>query len=298
MQIKGGPYHRNPAFGPPVFQGHERPSMRSISAQNLFELGGGGSILVRQKRDHVRLDELLQRLGEVPADGVDAVLLKIYRLVFRHAFAEEAVLWPVIRRLLPEGEALTLRVELEHQQVNALVTELEGLEPGSPSHHRILRQLAELLREDVRDEEDVLLPRLQEKLSPAKLRLLGAAWELVRAIAPTRAHPMVSRRPPGNVLSAPPLALLDRLRDLVDARLQQGRKRDMPVSRSLSSALSKVAHAVERLPGMRLGENPATRAKSASRNPRRTAIYLAGGLGVAALILSSRGSATGNRHSI
>ena len=272
--------------------------MRSISAQNLFELGGPGSVLARQKRDHVRLDGLLQRLDEVQADRQGSVLLEIYRLVFPHAFAEEAVLWPAIRRLLPDGEALTLRVELEHQQINALVTELEGLEPGSPAHRQILVQVVDLLREDVRDEEDTLLPRLQEKLGPAKLRRLGFAWEAVRAIAPTRAHPIVSRRPPGNVLSALPLALLDRLRDLLDARLQQGANGEMPVSRRLSFALSKASHSVERLPGMRLGENPATRSQRASRSPWSTALWLAGGLGVAALVLASRGSRTENRDRI
>jgi hypothetical protein len=47
--------------------------MRSISAQNVTELGGRSSILARQKRDHVKLDGLLQRLSEVPANGHGAV---------------------------------------------------------------------------------------------------------------------------------------------------------------------------------------------------------------------------------
>jgi hemerythrin superfamily protein len=260
--------------------------MQSIAAQNLFELGGQGSILARQKRDHVKLDRLLQRLGETPPRGQGAVLLDIYRLVFPHAFAEEAVLWPAIRRLLPDGEALTLQVELEHQQINELVTELEALEPGSPQHQQILAQVVHLLREDVRDEEDALLPRLQEKLSPSQLRRLGIAWEIVRAIAPTRAHPIVSRRPPGNVLSALPLALLDRLRDLADGQLQQGAGRATPVLRPLSHALRRASHAVERLPGMKRGEHPATRATG-----RRSFLGpAAAGLTLAALVLASRRS--------
>jgi hemerythrin superfamily protein len=211
--------------------------MKSLATQSESELGGRGSVLARQKRDHIRLDGLLQRLDEVPADGQDAVLLKIYRLVFPHAFAEEAVLWPVIRRVLPEGHALTLQVELEHQRINELVTELEALEPGSPAHRQVLDRVVELLREDVHDEEDALLPRLQEKLSAARLRRLGIAWEIVRAIAPTRAHPIVARRPPGNILSALPLALLDRLRDMLDARLQSGGAA-APALRRVSSALA------------------------------------------------------------
>ena len=262
--------------------------MRSISAQNDLELGGRGSILARQKRDHVRLDRLLHRLGAVPPGRQDAVLLDIYRLVFPHAFAEEAVLWPAIRRLLPDGRALTLQVELEHQQINELVTGLEKLDPGSPAHERTLRRIVELLREDVRDEEDSLLPRLQATLSPSQLRLLGASWKIVRAIAPTRAHPIVSRRPPGNVLSALPLALLDRARDLVDARLQHAPGRLVPALRRLGAALTRASHAVERLPGMRRGEDPATRVRRTRGAPWRTAALFAAGLGSAALLLRSR----------
>lgn len=263
--------------------------MRSLAAQSVFELGGRGSVLARQKRDHIRLDGLLQRLDEVPAERQDAVLLEIYRLVFPHAFAEEAVLWPVIRRVLPDGHALTLEVELEHQRINALVTELEALEPGSPAHRQVLSQVVELLREDVRDEEDALLPRLQEKLSTAQLRRLGIAWEIVRAIAPTRAHPIVARRPPGNVLSALPLALLDRLRDLLDALLQDGGGAAAPALRRVSAALASASHAVERLPGMRSGEDSATRIHLRKRVPWGTFALLAvAGAGSAALILASR----------
>jgi hemerythrin superfamily protein len=269
-------------------EAQERPPMNSISAQNDVELGGRGSILVRQKRDHVRLDGLLERLSEVPANRQDAVLLEIYRLVFPHAFAEETVLWPAIRRLLPDGQALTLRVELEHQQINALVTELERLEPGSPAHEQRLIRIVELLREDVWDEEDALLPRLQAKLTPPQLRLLGTAWEIVRAIAPTRAHPIVSRRPPGNVLSALPLALLDRLRDVVDSRLHQGAGSAAPVLRRLGPMLSRASHAVERLPGMRSGEDPATRVGRSRGVPLGTAAFVAAGLGSAALLFASR----------
>jgi hemerythrin superfamily protein len=263
--------------------------MRSISGQSLVEMGGAGSVLARQKRDHVRLDGLLRRLGEVPAEGRGAVLLEIYRLVFPHAFAEEAVLWPVMRRVLPDGAALTLQVEMEHQRINELVTEMEALEAGSAEHSEVLARVVALLREDVRDEEDALLPRLQERLGDSQLRLLGIAWEIVRAMAPTRAHPIVSRRPPGNVLSALPLALLDRGRDVVDARLLGGGAGAAePALRSVREALRRASHAVERLPGMRSGEDSATRIRRGRRAGWGAAALLAVGVGAAALALRSR----------
>src|SRR4051795_2431519 len=110
--------------------------MQSLAQQDDRQMGGPVSVLVRQKRDHVRLDELLDELGTAaPGDRQDEVLQRINRLVFPHAFAEEAVLWPVLRRVLPDGEELTIQVEKEHQEVNELVVSLEKTR-GGPQRQR------------------------------------------------------------------------------------------------------------------------------------------------------------------
>ncbi|WP_205474042.1 hemerythrin domain-containing protein [Nocardioides sp. SYSU D00038] len=234
--------------------------MRSIADQSLSELGGPWSILARQRADHVRLDELLSELGRTSyGDAQDGVLHEVNRLVFPHAFAEESVLWPELRRVLPveEGEALTRQVEEEHQEVNELVVELERPDTGPARRAELLDRLVTVLREDVRDEEDQLLPRLQEAVDVRRLRVLGVAWEAVRRISPTRPHPVVSRRPPGNALSALPLTVLDRGRD----RMDQAARRFPALRPALvgaSQGAARVAGAVEHLPGMRRGEAPST----------------------------------------
>jgi hypothetical protein len=268
------------------------PAMKSIADQSVAELGGRGSVLARQKRDHVRLGRLLDEVGRAPAERQAPLLLAIYRLVFPHAFAEEAVLWPVARRVLPDGQALTLEIEREHQRINELVTRLESLPVGSPEHEAVLHRVIDLLRADVRDEEDALLPRLQAKLGAAQLRRLGLAWEVVRRIAPTRAHPIVSRRPPGNVLSALPLALMDRCRDLVDRRLHpHPQARGSALARA-SSALARASHAVEHAPGMRIGEDPATRAPRSERRGRGAATIMIVAAASAGAVLLARRSRT------
>jgi hypothetical protein len=232
--------------------------MTSIAAQDETALGGPLSILVRQKRDHVRLDELLHELGHAePGDEQRDVLNRINRLVFPHAFAEEAVLWPTLRRLLPDGEQLTLQVEQEHQEVNELVVALEKTDDET-ARGPLLDRLVEVLREDVRDEEDELLPRLQDRLDSRALTRLGVAWEAVRRTAPTRPHPVVARRPPGNAISALPLSLVDRTRDRLDgaARRTDGETKQRLVA--TSRALARVAGAVEQLPPMNRGERAST----------------------------------------
>src|SRR4051794_4666978 len=231
---------------------------RSIADQTVEELGGPTSVLVRQRNDHVELDRLLRELDGTTGTEQDGVLRRIDRLVFSHAFAEETVLWPVIRRVLPDGEALTLQVEEEHQEVNELVSELETIGHDDPRRAARLARLVQVLREDVRDEEDVLFPQLQEALDPAALRRLGLQWEVARRVSPTRAHPTVSRRPPGNALSGLPLSLLDRSRDAVDAGVQHAPEGLVPAGKAVSRGLAAVAGWVERVPLARLGDRPPT----------------------------------------
>ncbi|RBY91466.1 hemerythrin domain-containing protein [Blastococcus sp. TBT05-19] len=231
---------------------------RSIADQTVEELGGPGSVLARQRRDHVQLDQLLHELDGSTGTAQEEVLARIDRLVFSHAFAEETVLWPVIRRVLPDGDALTLQVEEEHQEVNELVTALERDGLDSPERPARLRRLVEVLREDVRDEEDVLFPRLQEALSHEELRALGRRWALMARRSPTRPHPTVSRRPPGNALSGLPLSLIDRTRDVVDAAARRAPERFVPAGRAVSQGLAAVAAVVERLPLSRTGDRPPT----------------------------------------
>lgn len=259
--------------------------MRSVAEQSVAELGGRMSVLSRQKADHVELDRLLRRLEASPPGEQLPVLLELYRLVFPHAFAEESVLWPVMRRVLPDGEELTLQVEQEHQEVNELVTRLETLAAGTPERQAAIDRMIEVLREDVRDEEDELFPRLQQRVPVSSLRVLGVAWEVVRRLAPTRAHPIVSRRPPGNVIAALPLTALDRTRDRMDRRRLRGAGRlDGPL-RSATAALTRAAHAIEHSPAMRRGEDPSTRVDP---KPGLPWVLIAVGVAVVAVAFASR----------
>ena len=261
--------------------------MTSVADQSVEQLGGRFSVLSRQKSDHIELNRLLEALEASRGMEQRRVLLKIYRLVFPHAFAEESVLWPVMRRALPDGGELTLEVEREHQEVNELVQRLETMDDEDPERGAVLTRLTEVLREDVRDEEDVLFPRLQSVVSRRRLRVLGVLWEVVRRIAPTRAHPVVARRPPGNVIAALPLSAIDRLRDGTDFVLTRAEPTRIILG-PVSSALRDTSHAVERLPIMRQGEDPSTRFRGERPGMPWATIIGAAGTAVALLALVRR----------
>lgn len=231
----------------------------SLAGQNLEQLGGPYSVLTRQKRDHIELDRLLHRIDASSGTDRQDYLTELCRLVFPHAFAEEAVLWPAIRKMVPGGEQLTLEIEREHQEINELFTELEKLPVDDPRHRALWPRIEAVLREDVRDEEDRLLPMLQDVADRRTLVQLGWAWEAVRRTAPTRPHPVVARRPPGNALAAAPLTVLDRARDHLDrgARHSAGRRRG--VFTTVSAGLARIAGLIEHVPPLTRGEDPSTR---------------------------------------
>jgi hemerythrin superfamily protein len=239
--------------------GSEGP--RSIAVQSVGELGGPTSLLTRQRADHARLDRLMAQAWVTEAGGGRAhqvALRAVARLVCTHAFAEEAVLFPAARRVLPEGDPLTLHIERDHQQVNELMNSLDTSDSRDPGHAELMRRTFAVLHDDVRTEEDELLPRLQERLGHRELRLLGWQWELLRRLSPTRPHPTVSRRPPGQTLSALPLTVLDRCRDRLQRCDEQTAGRVAPLLVIADRLLATASGAVERLPVMRKGERPET----------------------------------------
>ncbi|WP_432494553.1 hemerythrin domain-containing protein [Kineococcus gypseus] len=192
--------------------------LRPVADQSEDERGGPGSILSRQSRDHADLDALMRAHdAETDPDARGRLVAELAERALRHAFAEETVLFPAYRHHLPEqGEALTAHIEGDHQRVNELLVQLQDADPRSAGYDALVRRTFETIRHDARDEEDDLLPRLQRVASPQELRAIGAAWEVQRRTSPTRPHPGVPRRPPGNVLAGVPLAVSDRVKDAAE----------------------------------------------------------------------------------
>ncbi|MEU0306479.1 hemerythrin domain-containing protein [Streptomyces cyaneofuscatus] len=227
--------------------------MASIKGQTVEQLGGEGSVLVRQRREHAEMDRLMDRCHLLTdPEEREQTLKEIVQLVFSHAFAEETVLWPAVRRSVTDGEELTARVEEEHQQINDLTSEIERLDPQDPEREEKVRRVFALIRQDIRDEEDELLPRLQDALGPAQLGRLGVAWETVRRSAPTHPHPAVPRRPPGNALLGVPLSAYDRLHDGVrsSAQIVGGKRRIYFLIGLLAAGAAAATMAARRCPSV------------------------------------------------
>ena len=191
----------------------------SVAQQSDADRGGERSILSRQSRDHRDLQDLmLAHDAETDPARRGELLAELAERALRHAFAEETVLFPAYRQYLPSsGDVVSAHIESEHQAVNDSLKKLQSIDPEDPGYAELVSSTFALIRDDARNEEDVLLPQLQQVLTEDGLRALGDAWEVARRTSPTRPHPKISRRPPGNVLTGPFLAVSDRIKDAIDS---------------------------------------------------------------------------------
>lgn len=60
------------------------------------------------------------------------------------------MLFPAARRVLPEGDPLTLQIETDHQEVDDLMTRLDRSSAQDPGHAALLERTLAVLDHDVR----------------------------------------------------------------------------------------------------------------------------------------------------
>ena len=139
---------------------------RSVAEQSEAERGGERSILSRQSADHRDLNDLMQA-HEAATDParLAELLAGLAERALRHAFAEETVLFPAYRQYLPDSaDVVSAHIENEHQAVNDSLQRLQDIDPRDPVYADLVSSTFQLIRDDARNEEDVLLPQLQQVL--------------------------------------------------------------------------------------------------------------------------------------
>ncbi|MFI6785288.1 hemerythrin domain-containing protein [Micromonospora sp. NPDC050276] len=174
-------------------------------------------ILVADHREvDALLDELATRQGtpEHRRHLVDVVIAELVR----HSVAEEAYVYPVARKVLPDGDEIADREIAEHAEAERTMKELESVEPADPRFEELLAQLTSTVRHHVAEEEKELFPRLRAATAREELVEVAAKATAIKKIGPTRPHPGSPEHPPANKLLAPGIGLVDRLRDALSGR--------------------------------------------------------------------------------
>jgi hemerythrin-like domain-containing protein len=147
-------------------------------------------------------------------DLLDHVIAELVR----HAVAEEMFMYPAARKALPDGDEIVDHEIKEHSEAEEDMKALEDLDPSDARFDAMVAKLIKDVRHHLEDEEAKLLPRLRQACSAEELHKLGEQVLTGKKIAPTRPHPAAPDKPPANLILAPGIGLIDRLRDALSGR--------------------------------------------------------------------------------
>lgn len=166
--------------------------------------------------DHRVVDALFMEYEALDGEGHERQRQLVDEMIHElsvHAAIEEQVLYPFIRRELPDGEKLAEEGIREHQEVKELLADLEQFDPRDAAFDQRVGELIGDVRHHVDEEETEFFPKLREVASPDELVKLGRRLETAKKFAPTHPHPEAPTTPPGNVVAGAAAAVIDKARD-------------------------------------------------------------------------------------
>jgi hemerythrin superfamily protein len=140
--------------------------------------------------DHREVEALFEQLDALPSgdatrrDLVNRVTIELVR----HSVAEEVYLHPTVRRLLRGGNRLADMEMNEHADAEELLKMLQGLDVACVEFDITLSQLMTEMYDHMRDEEDVLFPKVRRAALREELVELGRNLEEARKRAPVHQH--------------------------------------------------------------------------------------------------------------
>jgi hemerythrin superfamily protein len=173
--------------------------------------------------DHREVEALFDELdASGDARNRGALVERVIVEWVRHSVAEEQYLYPAARKALPDGDEVADHDLGEHAEAEQAMKQLERTDPADPAHADLVGSLMDHVRHHIQAQETGLLPKLRAACDEADLRELGLKFEQGKKIAPTRPHPAVPDRPPGNMIVGAGMGLIDRVRDAMTGRNKKG----------------------------------------------------------------------------
>jgi hemerythrin superfamily protein len=161
--------------------------------------------------------ELEARFGASGPEVEDIAQRVVTRLV-QHSVAEEVHLYPLVREVLDDGDALAEREIAEHDAAERTMKRLESLPARSADFWMTYRILTNLIAQHVGEEEQYLFPRLAAAVAKEDREQIGDRILSTEKTAPTRPHPASPSEGGALAALAPGAGLVDRLRDALTGR--------------------------------------------------------------------------------
>ncbi|HLZ36401.1 MAG TPA: hemerythrin domain-containing protein [Mycobacteriales bacterium] len=131
-------------------------------------------------KDHRAVENLFATLKEKTGDRAQ-LLEQLRAELIAHAKAEEAVLYPFIKKALPDERAQVDEGSKEHHEVESMVEKLSAFSADDKAVDALLDELAAAVGHHVEDEENEVLPGLEQAVDEDALRALGESFQQRKA---------------------------------------------------------------------------------------------------------------------
>jgi len=169
--------------------------------------------------DHRMVEQLFRDYQAVGSDTQRRGVVEIIvRELSKHAALEELMVYPLARKVLPNGDKEIDEHLSEHADVKKTLAALDALAEGDEQTGELMGELQKEIEHHVQEEEGELMPKLRDAVDQEALDELGQALDQAKKVAPTRPHPQAPDTAPGLTLAGPVAAIYDRLRDRLQER--------------------------------------------------------------------------------
>ena len=166
--------------------------------------------------DHAEVEQMFRQIESLPdGDAKDQLVAGVIRELSVHAAIEEQVLYPAMRKALPDGDTLVQEAIEEHQRVKETLVAIERADTPAERDPQLVRLIGDV-RHHVDEEEAELFPKLRASVTTAELKEMGSKLESAKKMAPTHPHPNAPNTPPGNIVGGAAAAVIDKARDALN----------------------------------------------------------------------------------
>jgi Hemerythrin HHE cation binding domain len=239
QHLANPPRAENPTTKPHILEwikqrAHSDPQMLAAAAARDAEPGepivpeGATDIADVLTRDHDRVTALLEQLSAVPGhkqggsraqiERRESIVDMVSRELSGHEAVEQELLWPAVRRALPDGDSWAEQALEQEQEGKDTLTALGKADPDSDEFDELVEELVLRCRKHVAFEDRLLLA-LKQAMPEDDRKKLGARFDTAKKTAPTRPHPHAPKKPGIAVAAAgAPAAALDKARDATRRR--------------------------------------------------------------------------------
>ncbi|MFG1891440.1 hemerythrin domain-containing protein [Micromonospora sp. NPDC049051] len=145
--------------------------------------------IVVLKEDHKEMRRLFKAFQEAekgPAARRQKLVNEILEALTVHTYLENEVMYPEVRKLLPDLEDDILESYEEHHVADVLCAELYAMDAGDEHFNAKTTVLIENVLHHVEEEEQEWFPKVREALGRKQLQEIGERMIALRADAPRK----------------------------------------------------------------------------------------------------------------